>query len=521
MSATRVAKPRRAGQPQRGPGIYPQPGFQTAALSTSADIAIIGGGAGGGKTFALLMECTRHQFNSNFQAVVFRRTYPQIMNAGGLWDASKKLFPLIGATPREAQVDWKFRSGATVAFRHLQFDKTVSDWQGTEIPLIIFDELTHFSEYQFFYMLSRNRSTSGVKPYVRASCNPDPDSWVAEFISWWINPETGFPIKERAGVVRYFTRDGEVTIWGDTPADVIAQAPHLFEGDLASVQPKSATFIPGTVFENRKLLDIDPSYLGNLMALGPEEKAQLLEGNWKIKVDGLGLFETNRLSDLFSNQLAQPPRPPRYITCDAAGFGKDFTVIMVWEGWKVVQIVVERKTDSLAIYNAIETQRRAWQVAESDVLVDQDGVGGKVFIYGKGYRGFAGGASPMEDPDTGEVERYYNLKTQCYYRMADRTNLASVAVQVNDDTVTVDGIRGVKLMLGKKVTTVLELLKADLKAIKRGPTDPDKRKTINSKEAQKVILQGRSPDFGDTFMMREFFELGKPTPKPWFIKRRN
>lgn len=500
--------------------IYPQPGFQMAALSTPADIAIIGGGAGGGKTFVLLIEATRHRFNKNFQVVMFRRSYPQIMNAGGLWDASKKVFPLVRAVPRENQVDWKFPSGATVAFRHLQADKTVSEWQGTEIPLIIFDELTHFSSYQFFYMLSRNRSTSGVKPYVRASCNPDPDSWVAEFIAWWINPETGFPIPERAGVVRYFTRDGEITIWGDTPEEVRAKAPHLYEGLLADVQPKSATFIPGSVFENQKLLDIDPSYLGNLMALGPEEKAQLLEGNWKVKVDGLALFEPNRISDLFSNRLLPPPRPRRYITCDAAGFGKDYTVIMVWEGWKVVQIVVERKTDSRAIFDAVEAQRRKWQVAESDVLIDQDGVGGRVFTHAPNYKGFGGGATAMKDPITDEVERYVNLKTQCYCRMAERVNGNTVAVEVNDDTVSVDGVRGMKLMQGKQVTSVLELLKADLKAIKRGATDAEKRKTINSKEEQKILLTGRSPDFSDTFMMREWFEL-RHEVKPWFMKRRN
>jgi hypothetical protein len=466
------------------------------------------------------MEGSRHQYNPAFGAVVFRRTYPMIMSEGGLWDTARTLYVPIGATPRENQMDWKFQSGASIAFRHLQYERNVHDWQGSQIPLIIFDELTHFTKYQFWYMLTRNRSTCGVRPYVRCSCNPDPDSWVAELIAWWIDQETGFPIPERAGVLRYFTRDGENMVWGDTPEEVVAKAPHLFAGELAATRPKSLTFIPGSIYENRKLLEVNPEYLGNLMAQDETTRAQLLDGNWKVKVDGLTLFEQARLSDLFSNKLIPPPRPRRYITCDAAGFGKDFTVVMVWEGWKVVQIVVERKTDSKAIYDAVEAQRRKWQVAESDVLIDQDGVGGRVFTYAPNYNGFSGGGSPMEDPITKEVERYYNLKTQCYYRIADRVNGADVAVEVNDDTVTVDGVRGVKLMMGKQQTTVLELLKADLKAIKRGPTDPDKRKTINSKEAQKVILNGRSPDFGDTFMMREWFEL-RHVPQQWFMKRRN
>ena len=87
-----------------------------------------------------------------------------------------------------------WRRGGKIKFAHLQFDNTVYDWQGAQITLIGFDELTHFTAHQFFYMVSRNRSTCGVRPYIRATCNPDADSWVADFLAWWINPETGLPI---------------------------------------------------------------------------------------------------------------------------------------------------------------------------------------------------------------------------------------------------------------------------------------------------------------------------------------
>ena len=520
------------GRPLPSPErIMPQPGFQERALATKADIAIIGGSAGGGKSFALLMEAARHQDVAQFSSVFFRRTSPQITNAGGLWDASQKIYPLLGAVSRENSMDWRFRGGAMVQMRHMQHENDRLAWQGTEVALIIFDELTHFTSKQFWYLLSRNRSTCGVRPYVRCSCNPEPDHWVAELVEWWIvqqefqadgspNPRYGLPIPERAGVLRYFTRHEDQMVWGATPEEVRAKAPHLFTGPLANVQPKSLTFIPGSVYENTKLLEIDPGYLGNLMAQDAAEKAILLDGNWKVKVDGLALYQANRLNDLFTNLLAQPPKPRRYISCDAAGFGKDFTVLFVWQGWEVLQIVVERKTDPRAIYDTIEAQRKKWSVAESDVLVDQDGVGGKVFQYGRGYKGFSGGARPLADPITGEVERYVNLKAQCAYRMADRVNGATAAVRVDDYTVEVDGVRGLKLLLGKKETTVLELLKADLKAVKRAPSDAEKRKAINSKEEQKAMLSGRSPDFGDTFLMREWFEL-RHEVKPWFIKRLN
>ena len=106
---------------------------------------------------------------------------------GGLWDASKSIYSLIDAAyPRDSRLEWVFPSNVKLKFSHLEYEKNIYDWQGSEIPFIGFDELTHFTSSMFFYLLSRNRSTCGVKPYIRATCNPDPDSWVADLIAWWI-----------------------------------------------------------------------------------------------------------------------------------------------------------------------------------------------------------------------------------------------------------------------------------------------------------------------------------------------
>ena len=81
--------------------IEAQPGPQTLFLSTSADIAIYGGAAGGGKTFGLLLEPLRHvTANRLFSALFLRRTTPQILNPGGLWDAASNLYPRAGAVPK-------------------------------------------------------------------------------------------------------------------------------------------------------------------------------------------------------------------------------------------------------------------------------------------------------------------------------------------------------------------------------------------------------------------------------------
>lgn len=230
-------------------------------------------------SFALLLEPLRYMDVEGYKAVVFRQNYTQIMAAGGLWDESSKMYRLLSnaVATMSPKAHWTFGGKAVINFDYLARDDDVYKWQGSQICFIGFDELTHFSEKQFFYMLSRNRSTCGVKPYVRATCNPDADSWVAKFIAWWIDPDTGYPIKERSGVKRYFTRVDDTVIWGDT-AEECAEKSGV---DISLC--KSVTFIASSIHDNKALLEADPSYLASLNALSLVERERLLNGNWKIK----------------------------------------------------------------------------------------------------------------------------------------------------------------------------------------------------------------------------------------------
>jgi predicted phage terminase large subunit-like protein len=280
MAATKALKP------ELVPGIRPQPGPQEAFLASSSDIVVFGGAAGGGKTYALLIEPLRHIRKPQFGAVIFRRLSTNITGEGGLWDTSRSLYPLMRAqSGLHPRMHWKFPSGAKVSFAHLQYEQDVMSWQGAQIPALFFDELTHFTAYQFWYMLSRNRSISGVRPYIRATCNPDADSWVAKLVEWWIDPDTGYPIHERAGVLRYFTRLGEEMVWGDTPQEVVDRAGRDLQGDVAH-QVKSITFIPSTLADNAILMKLDPAYRANLLALPRVERERLLGGNWKVRATG-------------------------------------------------------------------------------------------------------------------------------------------------------------------------------------------------------------------------------------------
>src|SRR5580698_2537348 len=147
--------------------LRPQPGRQEDFLSSSADIAIYGGAAGGGKSFALLLEPLYHTSNAHFRAVCFRRTMPQIKLQGGLWDISEQIYTPLGAVANQALLEWRFPAGALVRFAGMEHDQDRFNWQGAQIPLLMFDELTQFTEGQFWYLLSRCRSMSGVRGYVR------------------------------------------------------------------------------------------------------------------------------------------------------------------------------------------------------------------------------------------------------------------------------------------------------------------------------------------------------------------
>ncbi len=284
--------------------VKPQPGPQTAFMATPANVCIYGGAAGGGKSFGLLMSALRYKNVPGFGCTIFRRNFNQIFSQGGLWDESMKIYQGIrGADPKFARGQWWFRNQngdivSKVTFAHIERDEDVHKWQGSQICEIGFDELTHFSEKTFFYMLSRNRSTCGVEPFIRATCNPDADSWVAKFIEWWIDPDTGYPIPERSGKLRWFVRRDEILYWANTKQELWKQFDLKTPEEKA--EPRSVTFIMSKLEDNQELLKVNPGYMANLKAMSVIERERLLHGNWKIKAAAGLFFKRSQVGDYLS-----------------------------------------------------------------------------------------------------------------------------------------------------------------------------------------------------------------------------
>jgi hypothetical protein len=230
-------------------------------------------------TYSLLLEPLRHVTSTpGFGAVIFRRTSPQITNEGGPWDTSKQIYSYFGAEPKVSLLRWDFPPhGNSIKFSHLEHETDIQSWDGSQIPLIEFDELQHFTKRMFVSLLARNRSTCGIAPYIRASCNPMPGSWILELIQWWIDGD-GYPIKSRSGIVKYFVTVSEAFVMADTREELQVRFPGLI--------PKSFTFIHSDIYDNKVLLDRDPGYLSNLHALPEHERERLLKGNWKIRRQG-------------------------------------------------------------------------------------------------------------------------------------------------------------------------------------------------------------------------------------------
>lgn len=289
---------------------------------STADITILGGSVFGGKTWALTHWPTRHASVPGFSCVTFRRVVPEIRNPGGLWDESMDMYPFFAGKPRENVLEWDFPSGAGIKFAGLQLDKDVLSWKSSQICRLQFDQLEEFTEHQFWYMLSRNRSQCGVRPSVGASCNPDPDSFLATFLSWWIDQTTGYAIPERSGQCRWFIREGDTLVWADTKEQLVEQHPR------AETDALSAMFILARLQDNEVGNRKDPSYLPKMRAMPYVEQERLLGGdrggNWKIRASA-GLVFNRAWFTRFVDRVPEGARRVRAWDNAATPGGGDWT----------------------------------------------------------------------------------------------------------------------------------------------------------------------------------------------------
>lgn len=490
-------------EPIRYRELRAQPGFQVQALSTPADIAILGGAAGCGKTGALLLEFLRHVEKKGWGGTVFRREFIQIDSEGGLWDSAKKLYQDLHPVIRPTFIDGKkriyFPSGAKLTFAHINQEQDVHKYQGSQIKFIAFDELTHFTAYQFFYMLSRNRG-AGVKidSYVRATCNPQGSGWVKDFIAWWLYPAdhadeslADYPIPERAGVLRYLARYANQNYWGDTRQQAFEALPEQARwseenpNGISLADIKSVTFIPGKLDDNKILLEAEPGYKGSLLQLDENEQEQLLKGRWReLSGHERILYDVRALEDMFTNTFVEPGI--NYLTCDIAMEGADKFVVIHWSGWRAEHIYFYPKSKGDEIVNIIKELATRHQVSRRNIAFDCDGVGNFLKGFLRNSYDYRSGAVPL--PVKNKKVNYFNLRAQSYYELRDIINNNEIYINAGQNSHLKDTI------------------KEELKATLKGETKADGKLRVIPKDEIKAVIH-RSPDFADCIAMRVALEL--------------
>ena len=239
----------------------------------------------------------------------------------------------------------------------------------------------------------------------------------------------------------------------------------------------------------------------------PNKYAHIVIGRWNDGSTEDSLFDWNCIQDIFTNYVN--PSSKRYIICDAAKYGRDFCVTMVFEGWEVKHISVLKRSDVHDIVLDIEKLRLKFHVSKSNCLVDGDGVGSDTVKMGK-YQSFHGGAKPYKM--TKVLENYKNLKTQCAYHVAEKVvNRGEMLIHATNGTVTIDGAPTTKIKMGTRVVDIKDLIMEDLRCIKAINVDKEGKIQINTKEEQKKLI-GRSPDFFDVINMRAYFDLRNNNP---------
>ncbi len=487
--------------------IIAQQGSQELFLQCQADICIFGGKRGGSKTFSLLLEGLHDVHNSNFYASLLRKEKDDSKKVGGIIDKSSGIYYQYGIYNKSQQdMTWNFSAGGKLKFDYYSdsYPDFVKRFQGLELCFIGVDEITHMPYNYFKYLLTTNRNAHNIRNRFRGTCNPDPDSWVATFIDWWIG-EDGMPIPERNGIHRYCFMYGETVseiYWGDTKKEVYEQARERIDklwrkeyeqfGNKEDMFIKSVTFIEGKLEENIKLMKSDPNYLGNLANQSEEQVARDLDGNWKFKTAGVGLLTYEDMERFFNNSYQSQGQ--RYVTCDVAFEGGDKCVLWYWEGFHArdIRVIAANSKDTL---NYTKEFLQLHNVLEENFCYDVNGLG-QIF---KGFMPRARPFNNKEMPTNGDRTMFENLKAEAAYKFVQRFKAGGYSIEHALLTQKYSG-------KNYKNQSLENILLKERKALAQDDRDVDKNWRLITKPEMKKLI-GHSPDFIESFIMREYFEI--------------
>jgi predicted phage terminase large subunit-like protein len=429
MAATRLAKAK-SKEPPKPPRIEdcwtPNPGPQAEFFNSTCREILYGGSAGGGKTSALTALVLKWSHLKGYESVVLRRETTQLDD---LIKKSKELFADVypGLQPvHSPNFEWTFPAGGTAKYRHCQREHDYAKFDGWEINLLCFDELTHFTERQYKAICARVRSSDPALPrLIRATTNPGGEGheWVFKHWGAWLDPEfkaEGLETRiDDAGNKLPPAKPGEI-FWistDDNGNEAYFRSPQpLVDGNEVAL---SRTFIPAKLEDNPHLLTNDPAYMAQLNALDPVRREQLKGGNWLAKPGAGKYFKRDWITF-----VDEAPRRVigRVRAWDLAGTEKtegntdnpDWTVGILMS-FTETQIFIEDEVRFRG--NPGEVKRRIKQTAEQDgvnvvIRIPQDpGQAGKAQVVDYAFE--LTGYTVISKPVTGDkIQRFGPFSTQ-------------------------------------------------------------------------------------------------------------
>ena len=217
------------------------------------------------------------------------------------------------------------------------------------------------------------------------------------------------------------------------------------------------------------------------MQLDKNSKQRLYYGNWEYDDDPSTLIDQDSIIDYF-NPIHIKREGQKYMTIDVARMGKDKTVFRVWHGWLVIDRFEIAKSGLDVVLEKLYELQRKHGISSSNVIADEDGVGGGLIDFTKPkINGFVNNSKALNG------ENYDNLKSQCSILMAKKIVLKEVGEICNDGNVR-------------------DITSEEMEQIKMKDIDKDGRLSIIPKDKIKEMI-GRSPDEWDSIMMRYWFEI--------------
>lgn len=401
---------------------------------------LYGGAKGSGKSYLgtvwVLYMCVTYP---NIRALIGRTVLTQlrVTTIKTLMD----LFKTCGITQEhyvynQQSNELKFYNGSEIVFRDLQYNPSDPNYDslgGLELTIAFIDEVAQVSRQAYDVVRSLLRykiNEYKLTPKLFMSCNPS-QSWLKQEF----------------------------------------YLPHI-QGTL----DKNKIFIQALPTDNKYL---PAEYLDILRNLPPKQMKRLYLGDWNYEQEQDSLFDFDTISSsVFRN--APNPDDKKFMSVDVARFGSDRSVVVIWVGNVITEILIYSKLSTTELSSEIRDLIGKYGIHPQNIVVDSDGVGGGVADQIRG-KNFVNNSGPLHK------QNYTNLKSQCYIKLSEMFKEGLISINVMDPN-TID-------------TLTQELLSVRLK-----DTDKDNKIGVHSKDEMKKIL-GTSPDLADAVMMKMLYEV--------------